>query len=142
MRLADDRRQVMLAMALEADVLQDDHLVVAVGLLEGALQELVGVAAIAREILLEGAHHPRRRALQALALRIIARPAQQRAHRRLRLGPRRARELIAAFWLDGLVVDGAEARGFRGHAFDAPARRGAARRNGLSVRRYQLRRMG
>src|SRR3546814_3854197 len=58
MRLADDRDHVVLAMRNEADVAQHDHLVVAVGLLEGALQNLDWVDFVAREELLEGADNP------------------------------------------------------------------------------------
>ncbi len=37
MRMTDDRRKVMLAMAFEAHVFKDDHFVVTVGFFEGAL---------------------------------------------------------------------------------------------------------
>ena len=56
MHLADDRRDVVLAMRLEADVLQQDDLVIAVGLLEGALQQRHRVLVVAAEIFAVGAH--------------------------------------------------------------------------------------
>jgi len=81
MRPADDRRDMMLAMALETDVLQDDHLVVAIGLFEGALELLDRIGLIAGEKFLVSACHATGRAAQALPRRIIAGPAQQNAHR-------------------------------------------------------------
>src|SRR6185312_14139747 len=66
MRLADDRRDMVLAMRFEADVLQYDHLVIAVDLAEGAMQLLDGVAAVAAEIFLVGAYDAVGRAAQPL----------------------------------------------------------------------------
>src|SRR5690606_13998134 len=48
-RLADDRRHVVLAVALELDVAQHDHLVVSGDLLEGALEVLARIVGIAAE---------------------------------------------------------------------------------------------
>ena len=84
--LADDRRHVVLAMALEADAAQHDHLVIAFGLLEGLLQDLGGVLTVAREELLERARHARRRLAQAVPIRIFAGPSDDGAHRRLDFG--------------------------------------------------------
>jgi hypothetical protein len=69
----------MLAMALQADVAQQDDLVVAVGLLEGALQQGNGIDAVAGEELLILADDPAGRVDQALARGIVAGPAQQGA---------------------------------------------------------------
>src|SRR5262249_4910722 len=77
--------QMVLAMRLEADVLQEDDLVIAGNLLEGAVQQLHRVLAVAAEEFLIGADHPVRRAEQALALRVVARPADEGAHRVHRL---------------------------------------------------------
>ena len=70
----------------EADVLQHDDFVVAVGLLEGALQQRHRVLIIAAEEFAIGAHHPVGRADEPLAGRIVAGPANQRAHRLLGFG--------------------------------------------------------
>src|SRR3546814_10341611 len=56
-RLADDRRHVVLAVGFKADVAQQHHLVVAFDFLEGALQEVEGVHGVAFEELLVGLHH-------------------------------------------------------------------------------------
>src|SRR6516225_48874 len=87
MDLADDRRDVMFAMRLEADVLQRDDLVVAVGLLEGSLQQCDRILLVAAEELLVGANDPVRCAVQPLALRIVTGPADQGADRFLGLLP-------------------------------------------------------
>src|SRR5580704_4451892 len=89
MHAADDRREVMLAMGLEADVAQHDDLVIAAGLLEGALEVFARIVVVAGEPFLVGARHPRRRGAQALAVRIVAGPADQGADRALGLGARR-----------------------------------------------------
>ena len=49
MGFADDRREVVLAVRLERDVAQHDHLVVAVDLVERAPQELDGILVVAAE---------------------------------------------------------------------------------------------
>jgi hypothetical protein len=84
MRAPDDGSDMMLAMALEAHVLQHDHLVVPVGLFEGALEDGVRLLIVAAEELAIGAHHAFRRAEEALAGRIVAGPADQGAHRLFR----------------------------------------------------------
>src|SRR5207302_1223321 len=90
MRLADDRRNVVLAMRFEADVLEDDHLVVTIDLVEGTLQQLDGIGFITAEEFLVGAHHAIRRAAQSLARRIVPGPSDERAYggfRGLAVGP-------------------------------------------------------
>src|SRR5690606_13549118 len=79
--LAGDRRHVMLAVRLEADVAQHDHLVVAVDLVERAAQELDRVVFVAAEPVLVGADDARRRAPQSFAARVVADPAQKRPDR-------------------------------------------------------------
>ena len=82
MGAADDRRKMMLAMRLKADIAQHDHLVIAFDLFEGTLKENDRIVGIAGKPILIGPRHPRRRIAQAFAVRIIARPAQQRSHGR------------------------------------------------------------
>ena len=89
----DDGHHVMLAMGFEADVAQHHHLVIAVGFLEGALQEGDRIDFVSGEELLIGACHPPRGAEQALAIGVVAGPADQRAHRLERLLARRAADL-------------------------------------------------
>ena len=87
---ADDRRHMVLTMRPEIDVAENDHLVVAVCLLERAAQDRVGVLAVAHKILLVGARDPLGRIEQPLALGVVAGPAEQHAHRLLGLLPRRS----------------------------------------------------
>jgi hypothetical protein len=75
MDLAADRGDVVLAMRLEADVLQRNDLVIAVRLFEGALQQRYRVLVKAAEELLVGADDALRGAEEALAFRIA--PAQR-----------------------------------------------------------------
>src|SRR3546814_20867080 len=75
--LADDRRHVVFAVALELDVAQHDHLVVAGNLLEGALQVLARIVGVAAEPVSVGVDHALGRVEQALPSRIVASPAQQ-----------------------------------------------------------------
>src|SRR5690606_26769395 len=78
-RLADDRRHVVLAVRLELDVAQHDHLVVAGDLLEGAGEVLVRIQGVAAEPVAVGTGDPRRGVQQALARGVLAGPAQQGA---------------------------------------------------------------
>lgn len=71
---------MVLAMALDADVAQQHHLVIAIGFFEGAAQDFLGIFAIAGEELLIGPHDARRCVDQPFPVRIIAGPAQQRAN--------------------------------------------------------------
>ena len=89
-RLADNGREMMFAMAGEVDVAQQHHLVVAFGLLERSPQHLGGIIGVAGEVFLEGANDTLRRRLQPFPTGIIACPQQQRAHRLFRLGTARA----------------------------------------------------
>jgi hypothetical protein len=84
----NDGCNVMLAVRLEADVAEHDHLVVARDLLKAAAQQQVGVFGIAGESLLIGAHDARGRIAQASATRIIASPSDQGAHCVLGFRPR------------------------------------------------------
>src|SRR6185503_11434729 len=84
-RLADDRHHVVLAVALEADVGHDDHLVVALDLAERAGEHVAGILLVAGEEFLVGAHHPAGRIEEPFAGGIVAGPADQRANRRFGL---------------------------------------------------------
>ena len=91
-RLADERHHVVLAVRIERDVAHQHHVLVAADLLEGRRQHLGRIVAVAGIKLLVGLHDATRRIAQALAVRIVARPGDQRPHRRLGLlarGPAR-----------------------------------------------------
>src|SRR5580704_16896784 len=83
---ADDRRDMVLAMALEGDAAQHDHLVVAVDLAEGLAKNLVRVFIVAGEIFAIGAHEAIGRLDQAVAIGVLANPLQDGAERVLGLG--------------------------------------------------------
>ena len=86
MRLADDRHHVVLAMRMELDVADDDEIVIAGDLLEGAAELFRRAHVVAVEHFEVGLGDALGRVDQALAVRIVAGPAQQRAHGRLGLG--------------------------------------------------------
>src|SRR5437870_10244035 len=94
MHLADDRRDVVLAMRFETDVLQRDDLVVAIGFLEGALEQCYRIHVVAAEELFVGAHDAVGSAKQPFAVGIVAGPAEQSADRfhRFLAGRRRRAE--------------------------------------------------
>lgn len=77
---------MVLAVRFEADVAQDDHLVIGGRLLECGGKQGDRVLAVSGEDLLIGAHHALRCAFQPFAIRVVARPFDQRADRRFRLG--------------------------------------------------------
>jgi hypothetical protein len=87
----DDRRHVMLAMRFEGNVAQHYHLVVAADLFERAPQVGGRVDLVTGEPVAIGIHHALRGIEQPLAIRILPRPAQQRAHRVFRGTPRHLR---------------------------------------------------
>ena len=93
----DDRGEVMLAVALEADAAQHDHLVVAFGLREGLGQDLLRVLVIAAKVFLVGARHARGRLDEAVAVGIVAGPADDGADRGLDLGAAGAGGLMRLF---------------------------------------------
>ena len=70
-------------MALEADAAQHDHLIVAFGLLEGRRENLLGILVVATEIFLERLRDALGRVAQAIAVRIVSGPTQDRMHGRL-----------------------------------------------------------
>jgi len=90
MRAAGNRHHVVLAMALQPDVAQQDDFVVAVGFLEGAFQQRHRVDGIAFIELLVRPHHACRRVEQAFARGIVPGPAQQGADSFFGFLPRRA----------------------------------------------------
>jgi len=106
---ADDRRHVVLAVRLEADVAQQHHLIVALDLLEGALQQIDRIHRVALEEFFGGFHHALWRAGEPLARRIVTGPADQRFHR-----PQR-------------FVAGRALQGLHGLDFRAPGHTGAPR---------------
>ena len=80
-------------MRKERNVAHEDQIVVALDLGEYALQNFLGILPVAAEQFLIGLDHAGRRFEQAFAVRIVARPAQQRPHGFLRL--------LAAGFFDG-----------------------------------------
>src|SRR3546814_15945150 len=78
-RLADDRRQMMFAVGLKRDVLQQDDLVVAAHFFEGAAEMDGRIFSVALRIFLPGARDPRRSIKQAFTFRNIAGPANERS---------------------------------------------------------------
>ena len=85
MNSSNDRRHVVLAVGFKSDISQQHDLVVSTHLFEGSLQVLSWVLEISRKPLFIGAHNARRSAHQSFAVRVIARPTNQRAHCILRL---------------------------------------------------------
>ena len=77
---------MVLAMALEGDAAQHDHLVIAIDLAEGLVQNLVRVFVIAGKIFAVGAHHTIGRLDQAVAIGVLANPFQDGAKRVFGLG--------------------------------------------------------
>jgi len=67
----------MFAVAFEAHVPEHDHLVVPVGLLEGALEDGIRLLVVAAEKFAIRTHHAIGRAEQPLAGRVVARPANE-----------------------------------------------------------------
>src|SRR6202045_2420689 len=88
MHATDDRREVMLAMGLEGEISRPHGLVIAAGLLEGALEIIARVVVVPGEPFLVGARHPRRRGAKPFAVGIVAGPADQGADRARGLGAR------------------------------------------------------
>ena len=78
-------------MGFHADILQQDHLVIILGLLEDALEIEPGIAVIASEKLLIGTHDTFRCLKQPLPVRIVSGPLDQGADSRFRVFPGGAR---------------------------------------------------
>jgi hypothetical protein len=76
----------MLAMALEADATEHDHLVIALDFLEGLLQNQCGILTISGEKFLEGTSNASGSFDQSGSLRIVARPSNNRPERRFDIG--------------------------------------------------------
>ncbi len=77
---AHDRRQVVLAMALDIDIGQHDHVVIALHILEGLAERLERIGVIAGEPLLIGLDHAFGRVDQAFTARVIPGPGDQGAN--------------------------------------------------------------
>ena len=76
----------MLAVGFQPDIAQDDHLVIALDLLEGAFEELHRVFPIAGEPFFKGARHTGRRVQQAFAFGVVTGPTKQGAYGLLGIG--------------------------------------------------------
>jgi hypothetical protein len=78
---------VVLTVALEANVPQHDHFVVAFDLFEGLFQNLNGVLTVAGEEFFKRAGHASRGLDQTVTSGIFASPLDNRSHRRFDFGP-------------------------------------------------------
>lgn len=79
--MTDERRHVMLAMALKRDVPEDDHFVVAFDFFERLLENPFWILVVAGEMFLKGPHYAPRRFTQAIAIRVFADPGENGAKR-------------------------------------------------------------
>jgi hypothetical protein len=86
MDLADERHHVVLAMGRERDVADEDDVVIALDLLEGAVERLRRILVVAGIELLIRADHAVGRACQPFAGGVVAGPADQGADGFLRFG--------------------------------------------------------
>ena len=82
MRLSQDRNDVVLAVGFEANVAQDDHLVIGGGRLEGRGQQGDRVFGVSAEEFLVGPHDTLGRSLQPLTVGIVPRPIRSVCERR------------------------------------------------------------
>ena len=80
MRLAHERHHVVLAVAVDLDVLEEHQLVVALDLAEGALQRLEGIGVVAPEVLVHGLDDPGWGVDQAFPRGVVADEAEERLH--------------------------------------------------------------
>ena len=80
MGLADNRCHMVLAMRFELNIPQYDHLVVAVDLFEGSAQKFDGIFLVAAAPVFECPCYAPRSGLQALAIRVLSDPSEQRAN--------------------------------------------------------------
>ena len=76
-------------MGFNADVLQDDQLVIALGFLEGSFQQFPGIHPVTGEEFLIGFHHAGGCVTQPLAIRVVAGPLQQGPNGGFRVGAAR-----------------------------------------------------
>ena len=77
MRFAHERHHVMLAVAVNLDVLEEDEFVVAFDFREGSLQWLVGISAVSPEVFVHRFDDSRWRVDQPLAVGIFADETQE-----------------------------------------------------------------
>ena len=115
---AGEGRDVVLAMAFEAHVAQQDHVAIAGDVLEGAGELGGGILAVAAEPLLVGLDDALGRIGEPRARRIVAGPGEQRAHGVLGLGAgglgrrRRFCQLDARAFLHGALLSHGGIRGY------------------------------
>src|ERR1700730_2338532 len=77
---SDDRHHVMLTIAFEADVLQHDHLVIAINLGKCRGENLYWIGQIAREELRTSAGDSPWRLDESLAKRVVSGPSNERSN--------------------------------------------------------------
>src|SRR5271166_148597 len=86
---ANDRRNVMFAMTFERNTAENDHLVIAVRLLEGLLKDQLRVLTIAGKVFLKGADQTARSFAKTVAIGVFSDPAKDLSERLLDLQLRR-----------------------------------------------------
>ena len=92
---ANNRRNVMFAMAFKRNAPQDHHFIIAVSLFKGLPQDLFGVLPIASEVFLKGPGQTVRRFSQAIPIWVFSNPAKDLSKGLLHLRLR-SRSLICA----------------------------------------------
>src|SRR5215471_2027068 len=93
-RLANDRRHVVLTMALKRNAAQRDHFVVAFDFLERFLKDLCRILSVAREKLLKCANYARRRLCKTVTPGIVSGPLNNRSNRSLNIRSSRAIDFV------------------------------------------------
>ena len=90
---ADDRCDVMFAMAFKRNAAKDNHLVIAIGFFKGLQQELLRILLIAGKVLLISASKTLRCFAQTVSIGVFPDPAKYLSKRLLYLGLRKHRFL-------------------------------------------------
>ena len=80
---ANDRRNVMFTMTFERNTAENDHLVIAVRLLEGLLKDQLRVLTIAGKVFLKGANQTTGGFAKAVSIRVFPDPAKDLSKRLL-----------------------------------------------------------
>src|SRR5271166_1567155 len=79
----NDRRNVMFAMTFERNTAENDHLVIAVRLLEGLLKDQLGVLTVAGKVFLKGANQTTGGFTKTVSIGVFTDPAKDLSKRLL-----------------------------------------------------------